>query len=264
MIKYGYTIAGCLSLCWLIGCGGGVSVPEDWPEWSQQLPAQGLDAKVGDQVWAAIPRMGDVGSLTGVFRVESIKGKSAVLADSLGNRFEDVPGALIHHLPERELKTGDLVLVDVAAQGPVWGRLTDPDSVSYDWNGVTVSGVAAQAVPFSSDGESRSLQRLIYQHNERQHLGLGIAEDSENVWVLEADGRVRVLAKSEVSAVSGSDTDWQPGKKVLADSWASGLTTGEIVAVVEPGLRFQVNLAGSAEPRTLPFSSLTVAAEKAR
>ncbi len=226
--------------------------------WLAELPERPVTASVGDSVWAVVPRPGSGAAELAVYRVAAVAGATATLVDDIGNRYEEVPGALVHALAGAvgELAPGAPVLADRWGAHRVVGRVVEAAAdgavVAYDWNGETVREPLSVAVPLPAAGDSLTLRPLVYTAEDgARRLGLGVAEDEARVWIRAAGGFVAVREKASVEPADGLGArDFAVGEAVRVDDWALGLRDGTVAEVLEPGLRYAVALA---DGTTAPF-----------
>ncbi len=253
----------------LAGCNGNAVDTADAPGpqppgWLSGLPERAVEAAQGETVWAVVPELGSEAARLGSYRLEAAVGTGAVLTDDIGNRYEGVPGVLVHALssfPEAELAPGSMVLAGRWDVSRVVGRITSVDEgkieLAYDWNGVTVtSGMdAVMAVPAGED--SLVLRWVGYPGEDGAwYKGLCFAESDDQVWLNTDDGHVVVTDRSAVKPLADLGSPLAAGDAVAAYTWAHGFRSGVIEEVLEPGLRYAVKLE-SGETRPIFFDSLT-------
>lgn len=254
-------------------CGGGAGpgkTEPGWPSWVEELPARAPQAAVGEVVWAVIPEQGSEDASLGTYRLEAAEGTTAVLSDNLGNRFGGVPGALVLALaawPAGEPRPGDAALAHRWDAGPVVGRVELAEAggtllaytlLAYDWNGVTTRGAMDAVAPLAT-GEARPLPRWVAFHDASGSWlkGLGFAEDGDRLWLRDDSGHARIVARDDVRALSDlGQSDLAAGSRVAAYSWGHGYRPGTVARELEPGLRYDVELA-SGETRAFYFADLT-------
>lgn len=260
-----------LALALLIACGCNGAVDDAGgprpPSWLAGLPERAVEASPGETVWAVVPELGNDGARIGSYRLESAEGRQAVLVDGIGNRFESVPGALVHPVssfPEAELAVGVAVLADRWDADRVVGRVTSLEDgrveLAYDWNGVTVTGSmdAVMALPAADD--SLVLRWVGYRpegDDDSWFKGLCFAQSGDKLWISTDGGNVEVVGVAAVKPLADlGRVAPATGDAVAAYSWGHGYRSGVVEEVLEPGLRYAVKLEGG-ETRSVFFDSLT-------
>ncbi len=260
-----------LTLAAICGCddaavdGGGGAEPRP-PSWLAGLPERDVTAAPGETVWAVVPELGNEAADVGTYRLESAEGGAAVLVDGIGNRFEGVPGALVHPLssfPEAELAPGIAVLAGRWDAGAVVARVIGVDAgaveLAYDWNGVTVTGALDAVVPLPSAGDGLTFSWVGFRSEGTGawFKGLCFAESETQAWIRAGGGHVAVVAKGAVKPLADlGRAPAEAGAAVAVHSWGHGYRPGVVEAVLEPGLRYAVKLE-SGETRPVFFDSLT-------
>ncbi len=235
------------------------------PVWLAGLPERNLEATPGETVWAVVPEPGSDGARVGTYRLESAAGAEAVLVDGIGNRFEGVPGVLVHPLsafPEAELAAGIAVLADRWDAAGVVGRVTSVEEgiveLAYDWNGVTVTSRMDAVMPLPAGEGSLALTWVGYQRDGAWHKGLCFAENDQQLWLSTDGGHVEVVAREAARPLADlGRTELAAGDAVAAYSWGHGFRPGVVEAVLEPGLRYAVKLENG-ETWPVFFDCLTV------
>ena len=234
------------------------------PSWLSGLPERSVEAAQGETVWAIVPELGNDGARLGTYRIEESAGAEVVLTDGLGNRYEGVPGALVHPLSsfsDAELATGAAVFAGRWDVSRAVGRITSLSEgkieLAYDWNGVTVtSGMDAVMAMPSGEG-SLVLRWVAYPgDNGAWYKGLCFAESDNQVWLSVDGGHVVVADRSAVKPLADLGSPLAAGDSVAAYTWARGFRSGVIEEVLEPGLRYAVKLENG-EIRSVFFDSLT-------
>ena len=263
------TLAAWLALG---GCGGDGGDPgavggPSLPSWLAELPQREVAAAPGAVVWAVVPEAGSESAALASYRVEAAASGTAVLVDALGNRFADVPGALIHpasRFSADEIAAGHVVLADRWDAEKVVGRVASREEgeirVAYDWNGSTASGVMDAVLPLPGAGDSLALRWVAYRPevDAAWYKGLCFGESDERLWIADDSGHVAIAERDAVRVLDDLGRDLQPGDAVSAYSWGYGYRSGRITAVLEPGLRYAVELQDG-ETRAFFFDSLTQA-----
>ncbi len=259
-----------LALLLMGACNGavvdhGAAEPQP-PSWLAGLPERTVEASPGETVWAVVPELGDDGARIGSYQLESAEGARAVLVDGIGNRYEGVPGALVHPVsgfPEAELALGTAVLADRWDAGGVVGRVSGLEAgrleLAYDWNGVTVTGTMDAVIALPAGEGSLALRWVGYRVEGAAawSKGLCFAESGDQAWISADGGHVEVVAKDAVKPLADLGRgELGAGDAVAAYSWGHGYRPGVIEEVLEPGLRYAVKLEGG-ETRPVFFDSLT-------
>ena len=258
-------------------CGGDGTGSEEaaaeaeatWPSWLAELPRLTVEAGAGEPVWAVVPERGSEQAAVATYRLAAISGTGAALVDALGNRYEEVPGALVHPVsafPSGELTAGAAVLADRWDAGKVVGRVTRLESddleLAYDWNGVTTRGAMEVVMPLPAGGDRHVLRWVAFPSpaaaaDATWFKGLCFAESEDRLWISADSGYVEIVAKDQVKILSDlGRAELQAGAKVAAYSWGYGYRPGVIAEVLEPGLRYAVELADG-ETRPFYFADLT-------
>lgn len=246
------------------GCGGGGTVDPgpSGPAWLAGLPQRAVEAAPGETVWAVVPQAGSESATLSTYRVESAAGKTAVLVDALGNRLAEVPGALIHSAPgAAEPAEGDVVLADRWDADRVVGRVAAAEGaaqVAFDWNGVTETGAMDAMRPLATGGDSLALRWVGYRSapDGPWFKGLCFAESDEQLWIADDSGQAVIVARDAVKTLSDLGAELAAGDEVSAYSWGHGYRSGRVAEVLEPGLRYAVELEGG-EVRAFFFENLT-------
>ena len=215
-------------------------------------------------MWAVVPRLGSEAAHLGTYRLESAEGGLAVLTDTLGNRYDNVPGALVHAIsepPATELAVGTAVLAGRWDANGVVGRVARVDEgnveLSYDWNGVTVTSGMEAVVPVPATTDSLALRWVGFQSGDTWYRGFCFSESDQQVWIRADGGHVEVVARDAVKPLADlGHAELKAGDAVAAYSWGEGYRAGVVEAVLEPGLRYAVKL-DTGETRAVFFDSLT-------
>ena len=245
------------------GCGGAES---NEPAWLAELPERTIEAAAGERVWAVVPEQGSEAARLATYRIAETSGTESVLVDDLGNRFEGVPGALVHPLsgfPEAELAVGVAVLADRWDAAKVVGRVSRIEDgeveITFDWNGSTAVGAMDAVMPLPA-GDGLILRWVAYPGSDAAtwHKGLCFAESDDRLWISDDGGHVEVVAKDSVKLLDDLGRELQVGATVSAYCWDHGFRQGVIAEVLEPGLRFAVRTEDG-ETRPFFFEDLTAA-----
>ncbi len=276
-IAIGLSVLAAFLLC---GCGGAAVDSVDQaepapPGWLAGLPERAVEAAPGEMVWAVVPELGSEAVAIRTYLLEAATGTEAVLVDAIGNRYQGVPGVLVHPasgFPEAELAIGTVVLGDRWDAGKVVGRVARLEDgqveLDYDWNGVTVTG-AMDAVMVLPAGEGGLALRWVgYRTPGAEdsagpspggpwYKGLCFAESNDRVWISADGGHLEIVARDAVKPLADlGRAELAQGDAVAAYSWGHGYRPGVIEEVLEPGLRYAVKLEGG-ETRPVFFDSLT-------
>lgn len=244
-----------------VGCGcptpdasGGAAQPPWLAELVSAADTTAESPAPGTRVWAARP-MAETGlARLGLYRLAAADGPGAeaegeakvdngaddgllALEDAIGNRFE-LPAALVWPVApvEQEPEPGRAVLAHHPDAGPVSARWVGAgedglSTVALDWNGVTVEA----EVELVQDPSA--LPRRVLA---AETLGWAFAEAAGRLWVLDPAGRVSIHGADGVQDIAASDP--APGEAVRVYTWAAGLESAKVEAVIEPGLRYRVRL----------------------
>jgi len=220
------------------------------PSWIRALPEIDVPVKEGEQAWASAPVAGSEMAVVGVYTVERVHDKRAVLLDKAGQKARAVPGALIHPLGVRgKLKAEDTALGYSWTSAVVLGRVTkirgDDVQLAYDWAGSTKTATMDHAEP-----PVRGIAPMAfvgYPKFERQSKGLLIAVSKDKGWVQTSSGHVEIHDRGELKSLDISAKALDVGDRVDGYSWTSGYEPGTVSRVLEPGLRYAVGLGPSRE-----------------
>lgn len=231
---------------------------QEWPAWTKELPEKAVESKVGDKVWATVPA--GVGEMVhvAVFKVSAVDGGSATLADQLGKKYENVPGALIHPILD-----GSTIQAGDAVHGYQWGlgsivcrvtKLGKQPAVKHWWFQKVTDGKLDDVEPLRAGVEPMAW--VSYPHGEQTFKGLCIALEGDRAWVLEDAGQVVEVAKGDLGALPIGAKDFQAGEKVLAYKYGFGYQPGTVESVVEPGLAYVVKLDDDDDSEAFYFADL--------
>jgi hypothetical protein len=232
------------------------------PEWVRQLPAATVTAKPGSWVWATVPQPGNELATVAVYRLEAISGEVATLVDKSDQRADDVPTAVIHAVGDtRNLKENTLALFYTWTT-PGWlGRVShsvrgEELRVQYDWAGSTkettvdhAEAVRKGIVPLAYVG---------YPKAGSTSMGLLVALDASRAWVLTGSGHVEVHQRAVLESLDLQPKSFAVNNAVRGYRWATGFEKGTIKNVLEPGLRYEVDL-GPNRPTASYFITALVA-----
>ena len=264
-----FGLAAILGACGGAGDSGdgAVDAPAAWPSWLAELPEQAAEGVAGEPVWAVVPERGSENATLATYRLEAVSGSTAVLVDTLGNRFEDIPGALVHPVSAfsaADLPSGAPALAERWDAGTVVGRVERPEEgeleLAYDWNGVTLQTPMETVMPLPAEGDRQVLRWVAFPASSTGSAwfkGLCFAESPSQLWIRTDAGHVEVIAKDAVRTLSDlGQADFQAGTAVAAYSGGHGYRDGSIREVLEPGLRYAVELAAG-ETKSFYFADLT-------
>ncbi len=195
---------------------------------------------VGERVWAAVPR-GEHGVDVAVYRMVGPFDGVVSLLDRSGQRVDGVPPALIHRAHRiGKLRVGDVVLCDAAAAAGVLARVVALDGairVTHAW-GTTTETIAVDHAEPPRTGVT-PLAYVSYTQRGRLGRGLVLAVGPRHVWLRDAAGNMRTVARAAVQALR-LPTQWTEQQKVVAYRWPSGGRRGRIAGLREHGLLVEV------------------------
>ncbi len=217
--------------------------PATGPQWVRELPARPVAAKVGDTVWATVPKAeDDMAEWFGPCTVSAVAGDKATLKDDMGKEYPDVPGSLIlPPQPPPAVKAGDVVTLGLYGS-PKVGLVVSAEGgkarVKYAWAG---QGKEDEFDKFQLPAAGVApLSWVLYQGEgavTSKYKGFVVAREGDKVWVLAGSGHVVVKAAAEVWPLAFNRT-YAVGQKVFANYPC--YSEAVVKKVLEPGLRYQV------------------------
>jgi len=200
--------------------------------------------KVGAQAWALLPQAcGTVYELA-IVRVDALGANTVAVIDRMQQRVDGVPAALVHPLGDtRNLRQGTLALFYTPTTPGFVGRVSHSQRgeelrVKYDWAGTTRETDVEHA-----EALRRGLVPLAwvrYPKAGATSLGVVVAENGEQVFVLEGSGAVATIAKSSLAPVELQARGVSLGGSVEVFHWDLGVRAGTVTREIEPGLRYEV------------------------
>jgi hypothetical protein len=215
--------------------------------WLDGLPKEGAPAAAEQQAWAALPLNETGQARLALVRIATISGGQASVVDGMGHRHLALPRALLHPVgSSKGLKNGDMALC---------ARWTTPSTVcrveameggrvlraAYDWAGATKRSAIDHAEPLRSKLEP--LAFASYPLAGRRARGQVVAASEQRVWLLGESGHVSKHPRHQLRVLAAPKT-LVAGAAVYAYRWGAGYQRGRLVEVLEPGLRFRVDLEG--------------------
>ncbi len=219
------------------------------PKWASQLPDVTISAKPGEKVWAIAPRSDTEMAEIGLYELEGVFDGLASLIDTMGQKVDRVPGAVVHHVgSSKRLRKGDLALIFTWTT-PGWLALVhrakggEEIKVHFDLAGATKEISVDHAEPIV-----RKLLPLAYvgfPKSGATSMGLLVAIDKQRGWVLTASSHIEIHPLSRLSVLPIQKRSYKVGTKVLAFRWATGFQPGTIRSVDALGLRYTVHLDGN-------------------
>jgi hypothetical protein len=227
--------------------------------WLADLPAATGTVAAGSTVWAALPEVGSNMASVGVFTVEKTGNDGISLMDKLGQRRRGVPYALVHEVrSSNRLEVGSVALCHSWTTSAMLARVVKVKGrhvlVQYDWSGATKQAVVEHAEPMRVGIEP--LAFVGYPKFGRLSKGLVIALSDSRGWVLTGSGHVEPHRRSELVKLGIRSNPYRVGDSVRAYSWTGGFEQGTIREVVEPRVRYTVDLQGDRAPRPYFFADL--------
>lgn len=229
------------------------------PKWPMGLPAAAVAAKVGDMVWATIPQNNTEMARFGLYKVDSIAGNTATLADGIGTKYPDVPGAVIHAAGDgSKLKVGDLAFGYAWGASKVVGLVSKMEagkaSLKYGWVGKMTEKMFDHAQPLVA-GVAPIAVVAYDNRGTSTYKGLCIALHGEKAWIHSDSGHVEVLDKAKLKPLTLA-AGYKEGATVQAYGWGFGFQAGTVQKVVEPGL-YTIKIAGKDKTQDFFFYDLT-------
>jgi hypothetical protein len=217
------------------------------PSWMERLPDVAPAAKTGDLVWACVAGPTSVPHL-GVYTVEGVYDGLYSLKDRTGHRVDAVPPALVHATKKTKIDSGDVVLFASPATPAFLGRVAElvpggDIEVWYDWGGKTRK-VSVEHVQRPVKG-IRPLAYVAFPKASEPSRGLVVALDDRRVFVRTASGHVEEHPRPAIKSLPFPARKVGVGSRVRAFRWATGIQTGTVGAIIEPGLRYRVDLDGN-------------------
>ena len=227
-------------------------------DWLKSLTPAPPPARVGDDVWAAVPTA--AGVRVGIYRVLAIAGTTASLQDVVRVRWDNVPGALIAPVGDRtRLYTGSVVtyadwrgFVGIARVVRVVPTVRVTFRDAYE---VVREETANVAEPMTG-----AIQRLEWVEFPKSgdasalHKGLVFAVNGDTLFVRGEDNQGWVVDRSRVKPLIVAPANLKVGDAVDAYSQLFGYRPGTVDKVFLPGLSYSVNVGG--EPAPYFFSDL--------
>ncbi len=217
------------------------------PSWSTKLPEVPASLPKGTRVWATVTGVHD-GELpdVGIFTVEGVYDGVYSLTDLMGHRVDGVHPALVHRAGTAgRLVEGTVVLFATKTTPGMLGRVSTivpggEINVHYDAGGKTQLAAVDHAEPPVTG--VRPMAYVSYPKVGRSSRGLLLATSAADGWLLTSSGHVEIHPLRDLGALPIPGAPLEAGARVDAYAWATGIRPGTIVAVTEPGLRYQVKL----------------------
>jgi hypothetical protein len=217
---------------------------------------------VGKRAWAVTPVRGTELAQVAVYTIGHVDGHRATVLDAHGQRVRDVPGALVHPLGDPDkLNAGDPALAFSTVTSVVVGRVSKNRAgtvqVQYDWAGATRAMAADHAEPLP-----RAIAPMAfvgYPKFGRVSRGLVLALDTTQAWIQTTSGHVEVHPRAKLEPLTLPGAGLAVGDTVEAYGWTTGYERGTVARVLEPDLRFAIELPASRIEHPYFFSDLRLA-----
>ncbi|MBI4704475.1 MAG: hypothetical protein HY744_25510 [Deltaproteobacteria bacterium] len=156
------------------------------------------------------------------------------------------------------LRPGDVALVYSWTTPGVVARLVRQDKgqwlAQYDWAGATKEGPVDHAEPVVSG--VAPLGFVGFPKFGRVSLGLVVALTEHQGWLRTASGHVEIHERRKLVPLGLPRPEWRVGDSVQAFSWVGGFQAGKVTRVLEPGLRYAVELAEGKPEQSFFFAGL--------
>jgi hypothetical protein len=230
------------------------------PKWAAELPDVVPSVSKGQAVWATAPQPDTDIAVTAIYSLEGVYDGRASLVDRRGQRVDGVPLALVHPAKSRRrLEEGELVLCYARTLPAALARVAEVSAgreieVKYDYSGKTKTAAIEHAekphtgiTPMAFVG---------FDIGGTLSRGLLVALSDDKGWVRSGSGKIEVRPRDQLTALPLPKPDWVVGAKVRAFSWTGGYRSGVVHAVLEPGLRYTVELDDGHGQAAYFFSSL--------
>ena len=174
----------------------------------------------------------------------------------------DVPGALVHPLGDPDkLQVGDPAIAFSMVTSVVVARVTKNRGgtvqVQYDWAGATRAMTANHAEPLARTVGPMAF--VGYPKFGRISRGLLLALDSSQAWIQTTSGHVEVHPRSTLEPLALPGSGLAVGDTVEAYGWTTGYERGTVARVLEPELRFAIQLPASHIEHPYFFADLRLA-----
>jgi hypothetical protein len=238
-----------------------VSAAPTWPEWTERLPKVPAPAKVGDQVWATVPPAHGAVTQTALYTLDGIYEGHATLIDTMGQRLERVPAALVHAIGTGRMKVGELVLMYTWTT-PAWiGSVSRIERGKEVLVKCDLAGVTEEVAVDHAERLRPGIQPLAFVAFPKapgSTRGLVVALDATLAWLLTASGHVELVPRAALESLTPPPRKLAPGQKVLTYRWATGLLPGVVKRVLEPELRYEVALPGDSPAGSYFVGALTL------
>ena len=226
--------------------------------WMKDLPDATPVAGPNERVWAIVAGSTRIPEV-GIFSVEGIYDGLYSLIDRKGQRVDGVPPAVVHRASRDKVDSGELVLFQSPTTPAFLGRVAElipggEIEVYYDWAGKTRKAAADYAQrPVTG---IRPLAYVSFPKAGRSSRGLVIALSDRRAWVRTAAGLVESHPRAAIRSLPLPRQSLKVGSRVRAFRWATGFQLGTVVEIIEPGLRYRVNLDGDKPDEEYFFTSL--------
>jgi len=226
--------------------------------WMKDLPDSPPVAGPGERVWATVPASTSIPEI-GIFTVEGIYDGLYSLKDRTGQRVDGVPPAVVHRASRDKVDTGEVVLFYTPTTPAFLGKVAKlvpggEIEVLYDFSGKTrktavdhvqtpVTGI--QPFAFVAFPKAGQISR-----------GLVVALSDRRAFVRTASGHVESHPRAAIQSLPLPPSSLKVGARVRAFRWATGIQLGTVAEVLEPGLRYRLNLDGNKPDADYFFTSL--------
>lgn len=226
--------------------------------WMVDLPPTPPTATAGERVWATVPGATRIPAV-GIYTVEGVYDGLYSLTDRKGQRVDGVPPAVVHRASRDKIDSGDVVLFYSPTTPAFLGKVAElvpggEIEVHYDWAGKTRKTAADHAQrPFTG---IHPFAYVGFPKAGQTSRGLVVALSDRRAWVRTASGHVESHPRAAIRSLPLPATDLTVGTRVRAFRWATGIQLGTVAEILEPGLRYRVNLDGDKPDEEYFFAAL--------
>lgn len=226
--------------------------------WMADLPESTPTAGPGERVWATVPGATAIPSV-GIYTVEGVYDGLYSLTDRKGQRVDGVPPAVVHRASRDKVDSGELVLFHSPTTPAFLGRVAElvpggEIEVQYDWAGKTRKTAVDHAqTPVTG---IRPVAYVSFPKAGQISRGLVVALSDRRAWVRTASGHVESHPRAAIRSLPLPSANLEVGSRVRAFRWATGIQLGTVAEILEPKLRYRVNLDGNKPDEEYFFTSL--------
>ena len=226
--------------------------------WMADLPEGSPTAGPGERVWATVPGATRIPSV-GIYTVEGVYDGLYSLTDRKGQRVDGVPPSVVHRASRDKVEAGAVVLFHSPTTPAFLGRVAElvpggEIEVAYDWAGKTRKTAIDHAqTPVTG---IRPLAYVSFPKAGQTSRGLVIALSDRRAWVRTASGHVEAHPRAAIRSLPLPSTSLKVGSRVRAFRWATGIQLGTVAEILEPDLRYRIDLDGNKPDEEYFFTSL--------